>query len=115
MSNQAKIYADNVATAAAGALDISESTRNKNFVLNEEWAKSRGNSIWDFIHPLDDQLGNMSFTLVRIDVNGSRATATVHGVCNNTYASRILGLPGYSVTVWSTARSAAGITGDLGN
>ncbi len=109
LKNQVRIAADSASLAAAGALDIKEATLNRNFVLNENWARERAE---DAIATIKWKQGDddtwMHYRLAAIDVDRDEVTVVIEG-WGNTIFGGYLGINTFTVRAVSHARVAVGV------
>jgi len=113
LQNQAQIFADGAASAAAGALDIRKfTTMNRSNVLNQPWATDRAQSVISDGVMLDDTLAGYTFSLSSIVFTGNEVTVRVTGSCPTLW-SKPFGINGYVTTAVSSARAATGISKEI--
>jgi Flp pilus assembly protein TadG len=109
MRNQARIAADSAASAAAGALDLSEAAKG-NFVLNEAWAQQRA---YDAVAAIQGRINEdswMTISLTSVQVNGAEAEVTINGTASAVFGGlSILGVSDFDTSVVSKARAATGV------
>jgi len=109
MKNQVRIVADSAALAAAGALDLQETTMNQIFVINENWARERAKDAIQQTMLIDpDENKWMQYWLQKIIVKGDRVTVIVEGTGSFIFGG-YLGLSTFNVRAVSHARVAVGV------
>ncbi len=109
MRNQIRITADAAASAAAGALDLSEAAKG-NFVLNETWAQQRAAEAAAATQGRIAEDNWMTISLVSVQVNGAEVEVRVNGTASTVFGSfPVLGIGGFNASVISKARAATGI------
>lgn len=112
LQNQAQIYADGAATAAAGALDVREFTIGRNNDLNAMWAKDRAQEVISKGVEIDKQLADYSFALSGFEIHGNEVTVRVTGSCPTLW-SKPFRVNGYVTTAVASARAATGISKEI--
>lgn len=109
MRNQARITADSAASAAAGALDLSEAVKG-NFVLNETWAQQR---TLDAVAAMQGRISEdswMTISLASVQVSGAEVEVRINGTASTIFGSLpLLGISGFDASVVSRARAATGV------
>ena len=113
LHNQAKIYADGAALAAAGAVDIDQFTSSRTTTLDQGWAQTRAYDHFNWaIENYENQDGWMRMRLVNVSIMGNMAYATVEGRCDSVM-SKVFGIDEWRTMVTSSARASAGISSDI--
>jgi Flp pilus assembly protein TadG len=109
MRNQARITADSAASAAAGALDLSEAAEG-NFVLNETWAQQRAFDAVTAMHGRINEDSWMTISLASVKVEGAEVEVRINGTATTIFGGfPLLGISGFDTSVVSKARAATGV------
>ena len=109
LKNQVRIVADSAALAAAGALDLQETTMKQNFVINENWARERAEeAIQETMKVEPEDNAWMHYWLQRIIVKGDQVTVVIEGTGSFIFGG-YLGLDTFNARAISHARVAVGV------